>query len=73
MRPAPGSQASDQFVETRILALLHAKPQLTFTSLAQAIPDYTWQTLFRALSQLQEQQQITLSPLPRDYEIQLER
>ena len=72
MRAVPEAQPSDRCVEKRILALLRAHPQLTFTSLADAIPHHTWHTLFRALSQLQEQQQITLSPLPWDYEILLQ-
>lgn len=72
MKAVPGSQAADRFVQKRILALLREHPRLTFTSLAYAIPEYTWYVLFKALSQLRNQNQITLSPLPWDYEILLQ-
>lgn len=72
MAAVPGLNGSDRFVEKRILALLRERPQWTFTSLADAIPNHPWRVLFRALGQLQEQQQVKLSPLPWDYEILLQ-
>lgn len=61
----------DEAIESEILAILDAHPKLTFTSLAEAVPEYRWAELFRALNRLRERQQVELSTLPWDYEVVL--
>lgn len=67
IRPA-GSQ-SDDVIDNQILVLLHRHRRLTFLSLADALPLYTWQSLFAALNRLKTQDHVDLLPLAADYEV----
>jgi hypothetical protein len=58
-------------IETRILAILRQRPKLTFTSLAEAVPEHRWRELFRALNRLHQRHQVDMSALPFDYEVVL--
>lgn len=58
-------------IEQRILELLGQDPTLTFTGLANTLPNYRWISLLRALNQLEKHQAVRLTPLPWDYEISL--
>jgi hypothetical protein len=60
-------------IESQILAILREHPKLTFTSLAEAVPERRWRELFGALNRLRERQQIELSALPWDYEVMLRK
>lgn len=60
-------------IEQEILAILGEHPKLTFTSLADAVPERRWRELFGALNRLRERQQIELSVLPWDYEVLLRK
>ncbi len=61
----------DVEIESQILAVLCEHRKLTFTSLADAVPEYRWRELFGALNRLRKRQQIELSTLPWDYEVAL--
>lgn len=67
----PDQQGPDDEVEAVILAVLNNHSRLTFTSLADALPTYRWNQLFRALHRLHERRQIELATLPWDYEVVL--
>lgn len=56
-------------IEGEIQALLCGTNRMTFMSLANAFPEYTWISLFKALNNLERQQVIKLIPVPWDYEI----
>jgi hypothetical protein len=58
-------------IETRILAILRQRPKLTFTSLAEAVPEHRWRELFGALNRLHQRHQVDMSALPFDYEVVL--
>ncbi len=68
MTRQPGS-LSDDVIDNQILVLLHRHRRLTFLSLADALPVYTWQSLFAALNRLRTQEQVELLPLAADYEV----
>ena len=42
---------------------------MMFSDLAKALPDYTWQMLFSALSRLSKQRHVDLWVHPWDYEV----
>lgn len=56
-------------IESRIRDLVVRERTLTFTGLAAAISDCRWISLLRALNHLEQQQVISLTPLPWDYQI----
>jgi hypothetical protein len=56
-------------VDQQILELLQHHRRLTFLSLADSLPAYTWHSLFVALNRLSHQQHVELMPLPEDYEV----
>lgn len=60
---------SDDVIDNQILVLLHRHRRLTFLTLADALPLYTWQSLFAALNRLRTQEQVELLPLAADYEV----
>jgi hypothetical protein len=68
---SPRRASPTREIESRILALLRTPKRLTFFSLADRIPEYTWQDLFRALKHLQDQERIDLVALKWDYEVLL--
>ena len=62
---SPGDGAIDE----QILGLLQHHRRLTFLTLAESLPLYTWHALFAALSRLRGQQHVDLLPLAADYEV----
>ncbi len=72
MVQASASQALEALAGRRILKILRVHRRVTFTSLADAMPDHSWHVLFRALSRLREQHHVELVPLPLDYEVLLQ-
>lgn len=63
----------DEEIESQILAILCEHPKLTFTSLADAVPEHRWRELLGALNRLRKRQQIELSALQWDYEVVLRK
>lgn len=61
--------SGEDAVDEQILVLLRNHRRLTFLALADALPFYTWQTLFAALSRLRGRHPIELLPLATDYEV----
>lgn len=61
--------AVEDVLDNQILVLLQHHRRLTFLTLADALPVYTWQSLFGALNRLRGQQYLELLPLPADYEV----
>lgn len=62
---SPGDGALDE----QILVLLQHHRRLTFLTLADSFPLYTWHALFAALNRLRGQHQVDLLPLATDYEV----
>lgn len=60
---------SDGAIDEQILGLLQHHRRLTFLTLAESFPLYTWQALFAALSRLRGQRHVDLLPLAADYEV----
>ena len=58
-----------QDIEDAVYRLVSQRRRLTFTVLAHAFPEHTWQTLFQVLHYLQEKDLVVLTPLLWDYEI----
>jgi hypothetical protein len=58
-----------QDIEDAVHRFVLQRRRLTFTMLSHAFPQYTWQTLFQVLHQLQEKDLVVLIPLLWDYEI----
>src|SRR5688500_7466568 len=58
-------------IESQILAILSEHPKLTFTALAEAVPEHRWRELLGALNRLRQRYQIDMSALPLDYEVVL--
>lgn len=56
-------------VDEQILVLLRNHRRLSFLALADALPFYTWQTLFAALNRLRGRHHVELLPLATDYEV----
>ncbi len=59
----------DDVIDNQILVLLHRHRRLTFLTLADALPLYTWHSLFAALNRLRTQEHVELLPLAADYEV----
>ncbi len=59
----------DDVVDSQILVLLERHRRLTFLTLADALPLYSWQSLFAALNRLRGQDRVELLPLAADYEV----
>ena len=60
---------NDDVIGNQILVLLSRHRRLTFLTLADALPLYTWHSLFAALNRLRTQEQVDLLPLAADYEV----
>ena len=58
-----------EVIDNQILVLLHRHRRLTFLTLADALPLYTWQALFAALNRLRTLDHVELLPLAADYEV----
>lgn len=69
----PDGPDPNEQIEHQILTILGACPKLTFTSLADAVPEHRWRELFGALNRLRKRRQIELSALPWDYEVVLRK
>lgn len=69
----PEQPCVDPHIESRILTILRQHPRLTFTGLAEAVPEYQWRDLFGALNRLRTREQIDLAALRWDYEVVLRR
>jgi hypothetical protein len=69
----PGVEQSlqNQNIESRILAILRQHPRVTFTGLAEAVPECRWRELLGALNRLRKRQQVELAALRWDYEVVL--
>lgn len=63
------ASANEDVVDNQILVLLQHHRRLTFLTLADALPMYTWQSLFAALNRLRHREQVELVALPADYEL----
>ncbi|MBP8117199.1 MAG: hypothetical protein KAY09_05645 [Nitrospira sp.] len=59
----------DGVIDEQIRELLQRYPRLTFLTLAESLPGYTWHALFAALNRLRGQRQLELLPLAMDYEV----
>ena len=59
----------DGTIDEQILVLLQHHGRLTFLTLADALPLYTWHALFAALNRLRDLNQVDLLPLATDYEV----
>ncbi|HNI69522.1 MAG TPA: hypothetical protein PKV55_15855 [Nitrospira sp.] len=68
MRIQPTS-ATEDVPDNQILVLLQHHRRLTFLTLADALPMYTWQSLFAALNRLRHREQVEMMALPADYEV----
>lgn len=64
-----GADLLSATIESRIRDLVVRERTLTFTGLAAALSDCRWISLLRALNHLEQQQVISLTPLPWDYQI----
>lgn len=60
---------SARALENRLYGLICANGKISFTSLANLLPEHRWISLFKALHSLERQQVVILTPLPWDYEI----
>lgn len=56
-------------MERAIQTRLCGTNTMTFMSLANTFPEYTWISLFKALNNLERQRLVKLTPVPWDYEI----
>ena len=63
------TSANEDVVDNQILVLLQHHRRLTFLTLADALPIYTWQSSFAALNRLRHREQVELVALPADYEL----
>lgn len=62
---------SDHAIELHILGLLRSHRRLTFLSMAEAAPQYTWRELLDALNRLNRKGRVSLTPMQWDYEVTL--
>lgn len=62
---SPGDGAIDE----QMLGLLQHHRRLTFLTLAESLPLYTWHALFAALNRFRGQHHVDLLPLAADYEV----
>lgn len=60
-------------VYARILSILHRYHLLTFTEVADALPELTWHQLLNALVALHARDIVTLSALRFDYQVKLRK
>lgn len=63
------SSQAGQAIDDAILELQRHGRCVMFSTLAEALPQFTWHALFRALSQLARQGHIELIPHQYDYEV----
>lgn len=63
------TSATEDVLDNQILVLLQHHRRLTFLTLADALPMYTWQSLFAALNRLRHREQVEMMALPADYEV----
>ncbi len=61
----------DRNIEVHILRLLRSHRRLTFLSMAEAAPQYTWRELLDALHRLNRKGRVSLTPMQWDYEVML--
>lgn len=62
--------ANERRIEASIVMLcLSHHQRMLFSDLAEALPEYRWQLLFKALGLLSLQRRVTLVPEGWDYEI----
>jgi len=66
---SPSHAAAD--LEGPILDLLRTNRRLMFPEIPNALPEYTWHTLLRALNRLRERRQVELLVHRWDYEVSL--
>lgn len=59
----------DGVIDEQIRELLQRDRRVTFLTLAESFPVYTWHALFAALNRLRGQHQVDLLPLAMDYEV----
>lgn len=59
----------DGVIDDQIRELLQRDRRVTFLTLADCLPVYTWRALFAALNRLRGQHQVDLLPLAMDYEV----
>lgn len=64
-----GADLLSATIEARVRELVDRERTLTFTTLVTALSDCRWISLLRALNRLEQQQVISLTPLPWDYQI----
>jgi hypothetical protein len=70
MAPQPLSASEqERKIDRQILAFRQHRPSMMFCNLAEALPDYTWHTLFSALGRLSKQHHVELLAHQWDYEI----
>ena len=58
-----------QDIESAVHRFVSQRRRVTFTVLAHAFPQCTWQMLFQVLHLLQEKDFVALTPILWDYEI----
>ena len=63
------TSAVEDVLDNQILVLLQHQRRVTFLTLADSFPLYTWQSLFTALNRLRGQHHVELLPLTADYEV----
>ena len=63
------TSAVEDVLDNQIRVLLQHQRRVTFLTLADSFPLYTWQSLFTALNRLRGQHHVELLPLPADYEV----
>lgn len=59
------TSAVEDVLDNQILVLLQHQRRVTFLTLADSFPLYTWQSLFTALNRLRGQHHVELLPLLR--------
>ncbi|WHZ25074.1 MAG: hypothetical protein OJF47_004186 [Nitrospira sp.] len=62
-------RTADGPTDEQILVLLQRHQRLSFLTLAESLPTYTWRSLFVALNRLCHQEHLELMPLAGDYEV----
>ena len=60
---------ADREIERQVCLLLQQHRRITFLALADALPAYSWRSLFLALHRLCCQRYVGLLPLAEDYEV----
>lgn len=62
-------RTTDGVADEQILVLLQRHPRLSFLTLAESLPTYTWRSLFVALNRLRHQERLDMMPLAGGYEV----